>query len=157
MLLRQPYTVEIAAHWISSYFSDDPHLRVPETNAEAFEIAEAHATFVRHRYPLSTIPWATHAHFPIVNAPHFNDGLIADMGLPLRRAKPGLVAYYVGELKSAGLATLGAERRALRQGKATTTAPSMLDQVLGWLGLGRLAATYSTTANGVGPGDKKMA
>jgi hypothetical protein len=44
------YTNEVAAHWISSYFLDDP-MRLPDTVEEAMVKAEQGAAWMKARYP----------------------------------------------------------------------------------------------------------
>lgn len=113
----------------------DPNLHLPSTNDEAAERAEDHANWLRYRFPLSEIPWDTHSHVAMINAQHYNDSLIEDLSLPLRQEKAGWVSYYTGRLSTEGLATLGEERKALREGRALHP-QSWLDWLFYWVGVG---------------------
>lgn len=155
-LLGAPYTSEIASHWIADFFAGNPSLRLPRSATDAWQHAEDHAEWLRHRFPLSTQPWSTNTAVPFLNAAvraaarllappaaaadslcpsslrarllqHYNDGLVEDLGLKPRGASRGL-RYYTGLVESKNLLSLGDERRA-RSAPAPPTA------------LGRLAST----------------
>jgi hypothetical protein len=67
-LLGAPYSSEITAHWIADFFTGSPHLRLPQSAKAAWQAAEDHAEWLRHRYPLSSQPWATNTAVPLLNA-----------------------------------------------------------------------------------------
>ena len=67
-LLGAPYSSEITAHWISDFFACSPHLRLPSSAKAAWQEAEDHAEWLRHRFPLSSQPWTTNTTVPFLNA-----------------------------------------------------------------------------------------
>ncbi|OSC97983.1 FAD/NAD-P-binding domain-containing protein [Trametes coccinea BRFM310] len=84
--LNNGYTVEVASHWISSYFLSDP-MRIAQTPEEAFKETERDAAWLKRRYP--EVPTALNAsltgYLAFWTWPQHVDDLLEDMGLPVMR------------------------------------------------------------------------
>ncbi|KAI0650878.1 FAD/NAD-P-binding domain-containing protein [Trametes meyenii] len=80
------YTVEVASHWISSYFLGD-RMRIPMTPETAFAETERAAAWLKRRYP--EIPTALNVshtgYLAFWTWPQHVDDLLEDMGLRVMR------------------------------------------------------------------------
>ncbi|KAI0677688.1 FAD/NAD-P-binding domain-containing protein [Trametes maxima] len=80
------YTVEVASHWISSYFLRDK-MHIPRTPEIAFAETERAATWLKRRYP--EIPTASNVshtgYLAFWSWPQHVDDLLEDMGLRTMR------------------------------------------------------------------------
>ncbi|KAI0677681.1 FAD/NAD(P)-binding domain-containing protein [Trametes maxima] len=81
------YTAEVCAHWISSYFMEDP-MRLPESVEAAVVATEREAAWLKQRYP--QVPSALNpsytAFLTFFNWPQHADDLLEDMGLRIMRS-----------------------------------------------------------------------
>ncbi|KAJ7138063.1 hypothetical protein C8R44DRAFT_695262 [Mycena epipterygia] len=113
------YISECASHWIASYFRSDPFLAF--TQEEALQQAEREAAWLRFRYPkrqcFSDHEVGCNPADALANWPRFTDTLMEDMGLRSQRSGRmwGLWPFQTIDVKE--LRTMGAERRAKREGK----------------------------------------
>ncbi|KAL1940037.1 hypothetical protein VTO73DRAFT_9372 [Trametes versicolor] len=81
------YTLEVASHWISSYFLGD-EMRLPETPEAALAEADRAAAWLRTRYP--QVPTALNSshtgYLAFWTWPQHVDDLLEDMGLAVMRS-----------------------------------------------------------------------
>ncbi|EIM86307.1 FAD/NAD-P-binding domain-containing protein [Stereum hirsutum FP-91666 SS1] len=109
------YLTEVSSHWISSYFLDDPFLKVPSAE-DAFKETQRHTAWLRKRFPYEVM-WANASYsgdLALWSWPQTVDKLLRDMSLrDFRSGGSALTwAFRIIDLKE--ISTLGAERRALR-------------------------------------------
>jgi len=109
------YTLEVAAHWISSYFLKDI-MQLPSSAEEALATGEYYAAWLRKRFPnecmlvnesycgaLCLWDWCQHV-----------DTLLMDMHLPYMRSGGNWFTWPFQVIEQKEIATLGEERRARR-------------------------------------------
>ncbi|KAJ3529431.1 hypothetical protein NM688_g7855 [Phlebia brevispora] len=82
------YTFEVIAHWISSYFRNDPFLHLPSSPEEATQLADQHTAWLRRRYPgmLGWINESIAGDLAFWNWPQAVDTLLEDMELKSMRS-----------------------------------------------------------------------
>ncbi|KDR77612.1 hypothetical protein GALMADRAFT_245759 [Galerina marginata CBS 339.88] len=110
------YTLEVAAHWISSYFRGDP-MRLPSSPKEAIADAEIRSAWMRRRYP-NMLSWVNESYSCTLDFwtwPQAADELLEDMYVPSMRSGGNWLtwAFRVIDLKE--LSTLHEERRLVRE------------------------------------------
>ncbi|KAI0355439.1 FAD/NAD-P-binding domain-containing protein [Trametes cingulata] len=114
------YVVEVASHWISSYFLGDD-MRLPKTPAAALAETERAAAWLRTRHP--EIPTALNpsvtAYVAFWTWPQHVDDLLEDMRLPVMRSGGNWLTWPFKVMDLTEIKNLKEERDARR---AATTA-----------------------------------
>ncbi|KAI0329616.1 FAD/NAD(P)-binding domain-containing protein [Cubamyces sp. BRFM 1775] len=109
------YTVEVASHWISSYFLAD-EMRLPKTPEGAFAETERAAAWLKQRYP--EIPTALNTshtgYLAFWTWPQHVDDLLDDMGLPNMRSGGNGLTWPFKVIDSKEIQCLKEERDAKR-------------------------------------------
>ncbi|KAI5476185.1 FAD/NAD(P)-binding domain-containing protein [Pseudohyphozyma bogoriensis] len=87
---------EIGSHWIASVFRGTPLRELPSNSAEAFEICEDHANWVRARYPGDDMLSKCGKWVPMTSSDQYIDTLLEQMGLSTKRQdnSPFGLGYY---------------------------------------------------------------
>ncbi|KAF9444652.1 FAD/NAD(P)-binding domain-containing protein [Macrolepiota fuliginosa MF-IS2] len=109
------YTSEVAAHWISSYFQNDP-MRLPGTVEEALAEAERGAAWMRRRFP-DMLSWVNESYscsLDFFTWPQAVDDLLEDMRLPIYRSGGSWLTWPFKVIDLKEIASLGDERRERR-------------------------------------------
>ncbi|KIK69190.1 hypothetical protein GYMLUDRAFT_67862 [Collybiopsis luxurians FD-317 M1] len=107
------YSFEVVAHWISSYFLRDPHLRLPKTVDEALDSAEQDAAWIRRRHP-GALLWVNPSYSSSIafwTWPQAMDELLRDMGLKTGRSGGNWLSWPFKVISVDEISTLGEERR----------------------------------------------
>ena len=102
---------------ISSYFLADPFLQLPD-KAEALADCQLENDFMRARYPRTRLFRGPGMRvLEKIFAPHaFNDQILADMSLPVRREiKSRFLWFIFDQARDEHYANVVQERRALRE------------------------------------------
>ncbi|KAI0791071.1 FAD/NAD-P-binding domain-containing protein [Abortiporus biennis] len=122
------YAFEVCAHWISSYFLQDPFLKLPSSVEEAIEQSERNNTWLRKRYPLmvGTINESHSADLAFWSWPQATDTLLDDMGLAINRSGGNCFNWAFKVIGLKDIATLKKERDEKRghSGLSTSTSKS---------------------------------
>ncbi|KAI8989847.1 FAD/NAD(P)-binding domain-containing protein [Trametes punicea] len=112
------YTLEVASHWISSYFLGDD-MRIPETPEEAFAETERVAAWLKRRYP--EIPTALNSshtgNVAFWTWPQNADDLLGDMGLRVMRSGGNALTWPFKIIELEEIKHLKEERDAKRAAK----------------------------------------
>ncbi|KAL7412086.1 hypothetical protein BDY24DRAFT_442760 [Mrakia frigida] len=116
LALKTPFICEISSHWISSFFLQSSHLKLPSSTQEAFDASEDHAQFIRARYPLTPFPWGQTTYCAWFNTDQYVESIFEDMGVESNRREAGMLGlgFVLGNLRPSAVKDLGEERRALR-------------------------------------------
>jgi len=106
------YTYEVSAHWISSYFLNDPFLRLPSSTEQAIYLAERNAAWLRKRYPLmlAAINESYSSDLAFWSWPQATDTLLEDMGLRSMRSGGNIFSWVFKVIDLAEIAKLKEER-----------------------------------------------
>ncbi|KAF9074343.1 FAD/NAD(P)-binding domain-containing protein [Rhodocollybia butyracea] len=112
------YVFETTAHWISSYFLEDPFLKIPATVKEAIQTTERTSAWLRRRYP-DMLHWTNESHSSDIQFwswPQYCDDLLRDMGLPHGKARTGgnALTWLFKPIEVGTIKELGRERVMLR-------------------------------------------
>ncbi|OJT15472.1 hypothetical protein TRAPUB_7343 [Trametes pubescens] len=109
------YTLEVASHWISSYFLGDP-MRLPETPEAALAETDRAAAWLRTRYP--EVPTALNSsqtgYLAFWTWPQHVDDLLEDMGLAVMRSGGNGLTWPFKVIDLKEIAHLKEERDAKR-------------------------------------------
>ncbi|KAF7298812.1 FAD/NAD(P)-binding domain-containing protein [Mycena indigotica] len=109
------YTWEVVAHWISSYFLNEPSLRVPATPEEADEVAKTDEAWMHLRYP----DWlhVNESYSSLIafwTWPQYTDQLLQDIGLSNMRSGGNWFSWPFKVVDLKEISTLKEERAANR-------------------------------------------
>ncbi|OCH90140.1 FAD/NAD(P)-binding domain-containing protein [Obba rivulosa] len=110
------YTFELCAHWISSYFLEDPFLRLPTSIGEALQATERRSAWLRKRYP-DMLAWVNQSYSSDIafwSWPQLTDQLLEDMGLPSMRSGGNWLTWPFKVIDLKEIESLGQERAAKR-------------------------------------------
>ncbi|KAH9486090.1 FAD-dependent monooxygenase DEP4 [Psilocybe cubensis] len=110
------YTGEVAAHWISTYFQGSP-MRLPSSPEAAVAEAELRSAWMKFRYP-NMLSWVNESYSTTLDFwtwPQAADELLADMYVPNMRSGGNWFTWPFRVIDLKELATLGEERRAVRE------------------------------------------
>ncbi|CDO75210.1 hypothetical protein BN946_scf184794.g17 [Trametes cinnabarina] len=85
--MNNGYTAEVVAHWISSYFMEDP-MRLPENTEAALAATEREAAWLKQRHPQTptALKPSYTAYLSFMSWPQYTDDLLEDMGLRVLRS-----------------------------------------------------------------------
>jgi len=111
------YTMELSAHWISSFFLGDKFLQLPPTPEAAMEEAQMHGAWMKKRHPDTSL-WPSEScgsNFVTHSWPQFCDDLLEDMSLPYQRSGGGFFNWIFQVVQIEELKNLTEERQAKRQ------------------------------------------
>ncbi|KAJ6508496.1 FAD/NAD-P-binding domain-containing protein [Mycena sanguinolenta] len=138
------YTLEVIAHWMSSYFLGD-EMNIPRTPEEAYEHTERYAVWIRKRYPdthfsqvilsrglqdrlINNHPFfcrvKSYSSFLVIRTqadpppppawPQYTDQLLEEMGLASMRSGGNIFTWPFKVISIKEIATLAEERRGKR-------------------------------------------
>ena len=95
--LKSPFISELSSHWISSFFLQSSHLKLPPSNEAAFDATEDHAQWIRARYPLSSFYWQKLYYCAWLNTDQYFEELFGDMGVKTERREKGFLGlgFYI--------------------------------------------------------------
>ncbi|KAI0774713.1 FAD/NAD(P)-binding domain-containing protein [Trametes elegans] len=112
------YTIEVAAHWISSYLLGDS-MRLPVSADAALAVTAQAAAWLRRRYP--EIPTALNTshtgYLAFWTWPQHTDDLLEDMGVRVMRSGGNALTWPFKVIDPDDIKDLKAERDKLRQEK----------------------------------------
>ncbi|KAI0315357.1 FAD/NAD-P-binding domain-containing protein [Amylostereum chailletii] len=113
------YTVEVAAHWISSYFLGDA-MRLPTSPEEALQETARNAAWLKVRYPDTAVAMnESHTNSAAFwTWPQHVDDLLEDMGLPVMRSGGNWLTWPFKVVDLEEIRELKGERDARRARRA---------------------------------------
>lgn len=131
------YVFEVCAHWIASYFRQDPFLRLPKSKEDGRACVERNAAWLRKRYPdagtfvnesnatdLAFWRYCAHPRIGLSGAhrlppcprswPRLADTLLDDMRVPSARSGGNALTWLFRTIELKEIERLGEERAQLR-------------------------------------------
>lgn len=131
------YVFEVCAHWIASYFRQDPFLRLPKSKEDGRACVERNAAWMRKRYPdagtfvnesnatdLAFWRYCAHPRVGLSGAhrlppyprswPRLADTLLDDMRVPSARSGGNALTWLFRTIELKEIERLGEERAQLR-------------------------------------------